>query len=250
MASECCISITKYFLFLFNLIFFFLGSALLSLGLWIIFSESIFLIPAPRFLSLSLFSYLLIISGAVTMFLGFFGSLGALKEFKCMLGVYFLLLTLILAAQIIGGVLLYTQRSTFQGSLEHHVVELIKSVGKNDSSLQDFKQTLEFLQHEAECCGWKGISDWEIAPCSCYYSENITANATAQSSEICTCPNIDECKAYQQGCQGIIKKWLDEHILIILAVLAAIAVVEICGLILSMCLYRRVAEDYSTAFSR
>lgn len=44
-----------------------------------------FTVPAPRYLSLALFSYLLIISGSVTILLGFFGSLGALKEIKCML---------------------------------------------------------------------------------------------------------------------------------------------------------------------
>ncbi|RXN09672.1 CD59 glyco -like protein [Labeo rohita] len=80
MASECCLSLTKYFLFLFNLIFF-----------------------------------------------------------------YFILLTVLLAAQIVGGVLLYTQKTEWTGSLENH---LMKSFGRNDSSLQNLKTTLDYIQEE------------------------------------------------------------------------------------------------------
>lgn len=51
----------------------------------------IFTVPAPGYLSLSLFSYPLVISGSVTLLLGFFGSVGALKEAKCMLAIVSLL---------------------------------------------------------------------------------------------------------------------------------------------------------------
>ncbi|KAK3529525.1 hypothetical protein QTP70_031958 [Hemibagrus guttatus] len=144
MASECCLSVTKYFLFLFNLIFFLLGLFLLGFGLWIRYSETGFLISAHLYLPLSLFSYLLVISGSVTLLLGFFGSIGALKEVKCMLATYFILLTVLLAAQIIGTVLLFTQRSVFENSVDDHVVELIKSYEKNNTS--HFQESIEILQ--------------------------------------------------------------------------------------------------------
>ncbi|MCJ8738561.1 hypothetical protein PDJAM_G00037120 [Pangasius djambal] len=246
MASECCLSVTKYFLFLFNLICFLLGLSLLGMGLWIIFSESSFLIPDPPYLSKSLFTVLLFISGSVTMLLGFFGSLGALKEIRCMLAVYFILLTVLLAAQIIGTVLFFTQRSAFENSLEGHVIDIIKSFGKNDSSLQYFQTSLEFVQREAQCCGWNGKNDWDNPPCSCLYI-NTTVNALFQSSNICPCPLPSNytCEVYEQNCSKIIKDWLDGHLMIIFGVVLALALVEICGTILSMCLYNWVSVDYS-----
>ncbi|XP_060714405.1 leukocyte antigen CD37 [Tachysurus vachellii] len=243
MASELCLSLTKYFLFLFNLIFFLLGLSLLGLGFWIIFSESSFLIPAPGYLSLSLFSYLLVISGSVTLVLGFFGSLGALKEAKCMLATYFILLNVLLAAQIIGTVLLFTQRSVFESKLEGHVLGLIDSFEKNDSSLQPFKESLEFLQSHAHCCGWNGKDDWIVPPCSCYY-QNSTVNVTAESLNSC-CELFSNytCVVYEQNCKHMIKVWLDTHIMIIFGVVIALAVVEICGTILSMYLYNWASMD-------
>ncbi|XP_036427626.1 leukocyte antigen CD37 isoform X1 [Colossoma macropomum] len=228
MASEFCLSLTKYFLFVFNLVFFFLGSALLSLGLWIMFSETSVLIPAPRFISLSLFSYLLIISGVVTISLGFFGSLGALKEVKCMLAIYFILLTVLLVAQTMGGVLLITQKSVFEKSLESHVQKLIQDFGKNDSNLRDFERTLLVLQREAKCCGWSGPLDWKPdAHCSCYSPNNVTANITDHNdhSDIHTC-NITTWDKHKKGCKEYVEEWLSAHILIILMVVFVLAVVE------------------------
>ncbi|XP_066522749.1 leukocyte antigen CD37 [Hoplias malabaricus] len=245
MASELCLSFTKYFLFVFNLVFFFLGSALLSLGLWIMFGETIFPISAPPFLSLTLFSYLLIGSGALTISLGFFGCLGALKEVKCMLAMYFILLTVLLVGQIIGGVLLITQRTAIQIALGSHVKNIIQGFGKNDSSLKDFEQTVTDLQHRAKCCGWSGPNDYNKIPCSCYFTVNITANATASEECPCECPSNSTYKQYSQGCKGPVETWIYEHILIILMIVFGLAVVEICGTILSMCLYKQSSVDYA-----
>ncbi|XP_016104244.1 leukocyte antigen CD37-like [Sinocyclocheilus grahami] len=255
MASECCLSLTKYFLFLFNLIFFLLGSLLLSMGLWILLSENRIFIPSPPYISISLFSYFLIISGSVTMSLGFLGCLGSLKTVKCLLATYFILLTVLLAAQIVGGVLFYTQKTELAGSLKEHTLLLIKSFGRNDSSLQSFENTLEYIQQEAKCCGWHGTEDWEDSiPCSCYNIGNATVNATyeIQDPNKCNTCFSDEihsnhtCGVYKQGCSENIKEWLDENLLIILVVILAISVVEICGMILSMCLYKEGSVDYNT----
>ncbi|KAI2658397.1 Leukocyte antigen CD37 [Labeo rohita] len=189
MASECCLSLTKYFLFLFNLIF--------------------FCLPLP-YISIHLFSYILIVSGSVTMSLGFLGCLGSLKTVKCLLGTYFILLTVLLAAQIVGGVLLYTQKTEWTGSLENH---LMKSFGHNDSSLQNLKKTLDYIQEEAKCCGWEGKTDWKDSiPCSCYDKGNATANEIQKSNFSCpVCPSSNQtCVTHEQAlrcnyCQKIDK---------------------------------------------
>ncbi|KAK7134834.1 hypothetical protein R3I93_018066 [Phoxinus phoxinus] len=259
MASECCLSLTKYFLFLFNLIFFLLGSLLLSLGLWIKFSETSTFMPLPPYISISLFSYLLIISGSVTMGLGFLGCLGSLKTVKCLLAIYFILLTVLLAAQIVGGVLFYTQKTELVGSLKEHTLKLMKSFGKNDTSLQGLNETLHYIQKENKCCGWDGKTDWgDSIHCSCFYTGNATVNATdkTQAQKLChTCfsdvsiSNHTSCGIYEKGCIGYITKWLQENLLLILVVILAISLVEICGMTLSMCLYKQGSVDYNIVFN-
>ncbi|XP_046710793.1 leukocyte antigen CD37 isoform X2 [Silurus meridionalis] len=222
----------------------FLGLSLLGLGIWIICSD--FPIPIPSYLPLSHLSYLLVISGSVTFLLGFFGSLGALKEVKCMLAIYFILLTMLLAAQTIGTVLLFTQRSVFETFLGNHVTGIMKQSNSN------LLTSLEFFQHEAKCCGWNGKYDWTNIPCSCFY-KNATANATdnatdnaTNNTQIIPCPcQNSTCGVYEQNCGKIIIDWVNKNLLIVLGVILALALVEICGIILSMCLYKQESMNFS-----
>ncbi|XP_038865886.1 leukocyte antigen CD37 isoform X2 [Salvelinus namaycush] len=250
MASQGCIGLIKYFLFLFNLLFFCAGALLLSLGIWIVLAETSFFMPAPPYMSFSVFSYFLVIGGSATMSLGFIGCLGALKEVKCMLGMYFFLLSILLAAQIVGAALLFTQRTSLESKVEEHVLHLIASFGKNESNYLNLEKTLDYVQQEIHCCGWTGPSIWLEAPCSCYHPINNTQNAS-NSSEMCDCNDIRSfsnytmCDIYQKGCRESIREWLDENMLIIFAVLLAVMTVELCGMTLSMCLYRWTGLDYS-----
>ncbi|KAM7134239.1 LOW QUALITY PROTEIN: leukocyte antigen CD37 [Macrochelys suwanniensis] len=133
--SQGCLSVIKYFLFLFNLLFFVLGGIILSFGLWILidqqsFSAVLVILPVPlpgsSLYALKVWSYVLSGVGIVTMLLGFIlGCLGALKEIKCMLGFYFGFLFLLFAAQITIGVLLYTQRVTLSGKAGVFVTDVI-----------------------------------------------------------------------------------------------------------------------------
>nr|XP_046212446.1 leukocyte antigen CD37 [Oncorhynchus gorbuscha] len=250
MASRGCIDLIKYFLFLFNLLFACVGALLLSLGIWIVLAETSFFMPAPPYMSFPVFSYFLIIGGSATMSLGFIGCLGALKEVKCMLGMYFFLLSILLAAQIVGAVLLFTQRTSFESKVEQHVLHLIASFGKNESNYLNLEKTLDYVQREIHCCGWTGPKIWVEAPCSCYHPINNTQNAS-NSYEMCDCndirpfSNYTACDIYQNGCRESIREWLDENMLIIFAVLLAVMAVELCGMTLSMCLYRWTSLDYS-----
>ncbi|XP_035260236.1 leukocyte antigen CD37 isoform X3 [Anguilla anguilla] len=204
MVSQGCLSLIKYFLFLFNLFFFTLGLLLLSLGLWIVFDEVSFFMLAPSSLSLSVLSYFLAIGGTVTMAVGFFGCVGALKEVRCMLGMYFFLLTVLLAAQIVGGVIFFTQKTA------------------------------------VNCCGWNGPMDWgdDMVPCSCYQLPNSTVfehlnqGMNNGSQKLCPChsrffPQNNTCNIYEQGCREGIKEWLEENVVIILGVLFAVVLVEV-----------------------
>ncbi|KAL0984600.1 hypothetical protein UPYG_G00143800, partial [Umbra pygmaea] len=252
MVSQGCLGFIKYFLFLFNLLFCCLGALLLSLGVWIVFAERSFFMTAPPYMSFSLLSYFLVVGGSVTMLLGFIGCLGALKEVKCMLGMYFFFLSILLAAQIVGAVLLYTQSNTFESQVEEHVLFLIGSFGRNESSYQNFEKTLDYVQQEIHCCGWIGPQNWVKTPCSCYHPNNITDILLASNhTESCDCQAIQNlslptmCEIYKNGCKDSIRQWMENNILIMFGMLLAVVTVELYGMTLSMCLYRQTSLDYS-----
>ncbi|XP_056111351.1 leukocyte antigen CD37 [Rhinichthys klamathensis goyatoka] len=226
MASECCLSFTKYFLFLFNLIFVLLGSLLLSLGLWIQISENSIFFSPPPYISISLFSYLLITSGSVTMALGFLGCLGSLKTVKCLLAIYFILLTVLLAAQIVGGVLFYTQKTEVTQACRSAVPpSLALGFLYRSSTLQLILFGVKFLISLIDFC----------------YSNVICLKLILET--------IVPLFSLSKGCSDHIKNWLKENLILIQVVVLAISLVEICGMILSMCLYKQGSVDYNIVFN-
>eukprot|EP00064_Thunnus_orientalis_P002632 superscaffoldBa00000198_g2639 len=216
-------------------------------------------------------SYILIGVGSLSMAMGFFGCIGAIYEIRCLLGLYFTCLLLILIAQVTAGVLIYFQRdrmsslclrlTTGQGGalsqnrLKHEMSNIIKGMiinytGQNRTT----EHTWDYVQKTMKCCGWTGPGNW---------SENLVIKNSSQHLYSCSCRNDSlpgiEIKAvglcehlsaeppvYETGCVTSVEKWLLENCGVILGICFGVAVVELLGMILSMCLCKSVVqEDYT-----
>ncbi|KAM3923350.1 leukocyte antigen CD37-like [Leptodactylus fuscus] len=272
MAMKGCLSVTKYFLFVFNLFFFILGGVLLCFGLWILFDRSSFaLMIGSSTPTLKIWSYVLSGVGILTMLLGFLGCLGSLKEIKCLLGFYFAFLLLLFAAQITVGVLIYTQRSSLNVAVGKYVENIIKNYGilTNQTELQE---SLDFAQEQMSCCGWFTPEDWmknqkisentsvSLYPCSCRnissFIPNTNINGTANGTDIsepllehgsgfCTTTSRDNWPVYKTGCMNSIQAFIINNFICIIGVCIGIALLELFVMTLSMCLCRNLDQNYN-----
>ncbi|XP_018581656.1 leukocyte antigen CD37-like isoform X2 [Scleropages formosus] len=224
---------------------------------WTSYRSQLYLSPAS--IPFSPFGYFLVIGGSFTMSLGFFGCFGALKEAKCMLGMYFFFLTILLALEIIATVMGFTQKTMIQTKVEEHVLELIKSYGQNQSELQDFERIINHVQKEVHCCGWNQPADWMGAkmPCSCYFSSSsIVGNSSLWADISFSCngsipENCDHlglndttCEKFSVGCKRHFEGWIKDNMMVVLGVLLAVIFTELTGMILSMYLYKSIVFDY------
>ncbi|XP_067408361.1 leukocyte antigen CD37 isoform X2 [Emydura macquarii macquarii] len=258
MSPHGCLSITKYFLFLFNLLFFFLGSLILSFGLWILFDQQSFAaVLGSSVYALKVWSYVLSGVGIITMLMGFLGCLGSLKEIKCMLGFYFGFLFLLFAAQITIGILLYTQRvslSTKMGAFVEDVIQTYRVAG----SASDRHESWDFIQEQLRCCGWNSYMDWHqnpvvanssnsLYPCSCHNGSDSSTNATwapAVPEATRFCSTQGDWLVYKEGCADSVQAWLANNIISIVGVCLGIALMELCLMMLSMFLFRNMGQNY------
>uniref|UniRef100_A0A672RN76 Tetraspanin 2 n=1 Tax=Sinocyclocheilus grahami TaxID=75366 RepID=A0A672RN76_SINGR len=104
----------KYLLFVFNFIFWLIGSLVLAVGLWLrLDPKTVSLLeggPETFFIGV----YILIAAGGLVMLVGFFGCCGAVRESQCLLGlvrtdsklddVFFTCLLVIFGAEVAAGV--------------------------------------------------------------------------------------------------------------------------------------------------
>nr|AAH60930.1 Zgc:73292 protein [Danio rerio] len=247
-----CITATKYFLFLFNFIFFIFGATIMGFGLWILLdNQSLIAVLQESSVILKVVSYILIGVGSFSMLLGFLGCLGAIYEIRCLLGLYFTCLLLILLAQVALSILIYFQRDLLKTEADKIVSQVVANYpGQNKTA----EQAWDYLQRTMQCCGWNGRMDWDenhiiknntvpLYPCSCHnYSIQapiVPDNGFCQASS-------SDWPIYQTGCLEHVGSWLFTNYGIILGICLGVAVIELLGMILSMGLCKSVhQEDYT-----
>ncbi|NP_001085817.1 CD82 molecule S homeolog [Xenopus laevis] len=250
MATSGCMKVTKYFLFLFNLLFFILGAVILGFGIWILVDKTSFIsVLQTSSWYLRTGSYILIAVGGCTMVMGFLGCLGAVNEIRCLLGLYFTFLLIILIAQVAAGILIYLQRDTLKTEMSSIIHDLIVTYDYEDGKNTSCETTWDYIQRSLQCCGWTSYQNWtENAliknstneyPCSCMTNQT-------SSNGFCEYKGSLESAVYKAGCMQGVESWLQDNLGIILGVCVGVAVIELLGLILSMCLCRNIqSEDYT-----
>ncbi|KAJ8396668.1 hypothetical protein AAFF_G00015060 [Aldrovandia affinis] len=247
-----CITATKYFLFLFNLLFFIFGALIMGFGLWILLDNQSFIaVLQESSTSLKVGSYILIGVGSMSMLMGFLGCIGAVYEIRCLLGLYFTCLLLILIAQVTAAVLIYFQRDLLKNEMSSIVNKIIVEYGSENKTTE---QAWDYIQRTIHCCGWTGPGNW---------SENVQIKNSTQFLYACSCRNASLpgvflkdsglCEAlspdlpvYTTGCMASVESWLLSNSGVILGICIGVAVIELLGMILSMCLCKSIhQEDYT-----
>ncbi|NXC87983.1 CD82 protein, partial [Cercotrichas coryphoeus] len=210
--------------------------------------------------SLKTGAYILIGVGALTMLMGFLGCVGAVNEIRCLLGLYFTCLMIILLAQIAAALVIYFQKETLKVELSEIVVELIEKYDPADEDQRNLQDAWDYVQTQITCCGWTGAKEWESNeilknksnteyPCSCsnrskdlvegrgFCRLEYPVNGTATSADW---------PVHEQGCMDGVEQWLKDNLGIILGVCTGVAVIELLGMILSISLCKNIhSEDYT-----
>ncbi|KAL6113602.1 cd82 [Pungitius sinensis] len=248
-----CLTATKYFLFLLNLIFFLCGGVIMGFGLWLLLDNQSFIVILNDSAAVKAACYTLIAVGALSMLMGFLGCLGAIYEIRCLLGLYFGCLLLILIAQVTAGALIYFQKDVLNEEMSKVVTKVLDVYTGSDAPAQ---QAWDFIQRNMACCGWTGRQDWSgnptvvnssqlLFPCSCHSGPPGAPAGNASDSGFCEAPTPDW-PVYEAGCSASVEKWLLTNMGVVLGICVGVALIELLGMILSICLCRKVhAEDYT-----
>ncbi|XP_056101192.1 CD9 molecule b isoform X1 [Rhinichthys klamathensis goyatoka] len=147
----------KYLLFIFNFIFWLAGTGVLAVGLWLRFDERTKeLFTAADSPSVFLTGvYILIVAGAVMMVVGFLGCCGAIKESSCMLGMFFVFLLIIFAAEVAAGIWGLSNKEKVVNDIQ----DFYKQTFDNYKSTKQeaLRETLRAIHYGLNCCGKTGL---------------------------------------------------------------------------------------------
>ncbi|XP_078799619.1 tetraspanin-5 isoform X1 [Oryzias latipes] len=249
---SCCI---KYFIFGFNIIFWFLGVAFLGIGLWA-WSEKGVLSNISSITDLGGFDpvWLFLVVGGVMFILGFAGCIGALRENSFLLKFFSVFLGIIFFLELTAGVLAFVFKDWIKDQLNFFINNNIRAY-RDDIDLQNL---IDFTQEYWECCGAFGADDWNLniyfnctdsnpsrekcgVPFSCCTKDPAEDVINTQCGYDIRAKTDSEQRTfiYIKGCVPQFEKWLQDNLTVVAGIFIGIALLQIFGI----CLAQNLVSD-------
>lgn len=249
---SCCI---KYFIFGFNIIFWFLGVAFLAIGLWA-WSEKGVLSNISSITDLGGFDpvWLFLVVGGVMFILGFAGCIGALRENSFLLKFFSVFLGIIFFLELTAGVLAFVFKDWIKDQLNFFINNNIRAY-RDDIDLQNL---IDFTQEYWECCGAFGADDWNLniyfnctdsnpsrekcgVPFSCCTKDPAEDVINTQCGYDIRAKTDSEQRTfiYIKGCVPQFEKWLQDNLTVVAGIFIGIALLQIFGI----CLAQNLVSD-------
>jgi hypothetical protein len=265
MAEGCGASCAKVLLIIFNFIFWLSGAAILAIGIWILVDPNFghyFNILETVDASGPLIkyaAYVLCGVGAFVFVVGFLGCCGAIKESRCLLGLYIFFLVLVMGGELAAGVVVLLYKGKVKEELKSTWQEKVKQkYGGNDEDDKAFTNAMDIFQVKLDCCGAVGPQDfagsqWRVKedakgtaglklPYSCCVlkpeAKDKTNVTDADVADPQKCQQELDGAYHKTGCYDSAISWFDKHAIILIGVGIGIACLELFGFIFAVLLCR------------
>lgn len=163
--NSCCGSITKYLVFIANLLIFLLGCLILGFGIFAIVTNNnddvtIFGGNSPTGrVNSNVAEIILVVVSSVIIIVSFLGCCGAILENRAVIFIYFTIMLLTTVFTTIGSTLVFSK------SVEDLKDPLLSSLQRYDRNSSDavqleITQAWDKVQRESSCCGVHDFEDW------------------------------------------------------------------------------------------
>jgi len=248
MGLSCGTKCVQYLFFAFNFIFFVLGIAVLGVGIYSRVENDSWkdLINASTLMQAA---NLLIAAGTIVAILGFLGCCGACKRWNWMLIGYAIFVILIFILEIAGGIYAYTKRDSLQKELEANLKQGVNvNYKQSGTAAEGMTKAIDYFQQKVQCCGIVGPSDWGKSKWNEGKSNTDVPDSCCKTkSEGCgKVSAYNNSNIYQKGCVEQGKQYVKDNLWLIGGVGVGIAVVELLGIVFSLCLCKAYKEDEGT----
>ncbi|XP_053466933.1 tetraspanin 35 [Ictalurus furcatus] len=237
-----CFGFLKTMMFFFNGIIFLAGAGILAVGIWVkVDSNSIISIlqglsgAPPELRQVLNVGYLLIAVGSVLLLLGFLGCCGAVRESRCMLLTFFVIILIVFIAEVAGAIVILVFKGLIQTMISQLGVTVVNSIQKEYGSNTDVTGLWNTTMDLFKCCGFNNYSDFTGSPF--VQSTNLYPY---QCCQLQPCKYSNATVANINGCYPALVKLFDSNTVIIIAVALGIAALELFAMVVSMTLYCKI----------
>ncbi|XP_003978141.1 leukocyte surface antigen CD53 [Takifugu rubripes] len=217
--AQRCLKCLKFTMCAANFLCFICGVAVLGLGIWLLMNFRMAVLT-PSLASFNM-ANILLVSGIIITCVSFLGFMGALKENRCLLLTFFLLLFLLMLMELTAACILLINESQIGDKVKE---ELFRDLQKANST--EGMGNWDLVQNKLGCCGVNNYTDWGTnIPNSCCVS---SCNGSA---------------AYKTGCLEVLKNRFEENYLTTGISVIVICIIEVLGMCFAMTLFCHISKS-------
>uniref|UniRef100_A0A4W5M914 Tetraspanin n=1 Tax=Hucho hucho TaxID=62062 RepID=A0A4W5M914_9TELE len=241
-----CLSCIKYLMFVFNFLIFLGGSFLLGVGVWVLVDPTGFkeIVAANPLLFTGV--YIILAMGGMLFLLGFLGCCGAIRENKCLLMFFFMLILVIFLAELAAAILAFIFREHL--TREYFTKELKRHYqGYNNTDV--FTGTWNAIMNTFDCCGVNSPEDFEESlfrlvnpnekvPAACCRRGSHPGDSAYISQEECLMGNM--LFRNNKGCYSAVVDYFELYIYVAGALAIVVLTIELFAMVFAMCLFRGI----------
>ncbi|XP_064019205.1 tetraspanin-4 isoform X3 [Pogoniulus pusillus] len=199
-----CLQCIKYLMFVFNLLFWLGGCGILGVGIWLAVTQGNFATLSSSFPSLSA-ANLLIVTGTFVMIIGFVGCIGAIKENKCLLLSFFIMLLIVFLLELTVVILFFVYTDKIDKYAQRDLKKGLHLYG-TDGNI-GLTNAWSIIQTDFRCCGVSNYTDWfEV-----YNTSRVPDSCCLEFSENCGLHSPGTW--WKAPCYETVKIWLQENLL-------------------------------------
>ncbi|XP_059163963.1 tetraspanin-33-like [Physella acuta] len=250
LCARTAFSCNKLFLFIYALLFLFVGIILIAIGVLVELHRDRI---EPVNNRLAVPTALLIVVGLVITINALCGMVGTIMEKPFLLKLFLVTTVLCFLVQIAIGIIAFIYREQLPYAVSSEFMFAIKGYKKDP----EIDVALDWLQTRYKCCGFRSYED--------YQRENDEYRCTSDKAQPCGVPKScciqrpgvtlpEDCGfritgnatiselIHREGCTDALIHWLMEHLDLVGAIALGFAIPQIFGILLSYYFLRKVKE--------
>ncbi|XP_017667240.1 PREDICTED: tetraspanin-4 isoform X2 [Lepidothrix coronata] len=209
------------------------GCGILGVGIWLAVTQGNFATLSSSFPSLSA-ANLLIVTGTFVMIIGFVGCIGAIKENKCLLLSFFIMLLIVFLLELTVVILFFVYTDKIDKYAQRDLKKGLHLYG-TDGNI-GLTNAWSIIQTDFRCCGVSNYTDWfEV-----YNTTRVPDSCCLEFSENCGLHSPGTW--WKAPCYETVKIWLQENLLAVGIFGLCTAMVQILGLTFAMTMYCQVVK--------
>ncbi|XP_046871484.1 tetraspanin-16-like [Hypomesus transpacificus] len=223
------------------------GLVLLGMGVWIMYGAATFVQVMGSFsVHLVTLSYICIGVGGVLALLGTVGYLGAKKENRCLILLYFSVVTTLFIAELMGTITVLFYKDLVEFTIREASKKTLMTAYIGPASTDPISSAWNSVMIKNKCCGFdNSTEDFKNS----VFSTNtglLYPKACCVNMKDPTCDGltIEEGLLHQASCLSKLVTVIKEQSVIIGSTAAVICIMELVSMIVSVVLFVRLGNVY------